>query len=326
VWGSSYSGAHVLVVAAVDRRVKCVVSQVPLVAGLETARRLVRGDHFAGLRAAFDADRAARFGGAEPAMIPVTWENDPAEPCALPTADSHDFFFGPITSRAPSWKKEVTLRSVERFVEYEPQTYVPMISPTPLLLVVAEGDHLVPADLALKATRPRWSRRSCWCCRVGTSRRTSTPTSRPRSRCSANGSAPTCGASNLGRVTDSWRADGPADDEMSDRWRAVVSDTHLPWSTHVAPGPAFAASVRRWWIDDLALVDVECAADVGIPRTQPDRRHRWEFVALLFIRAGHEVIRTNGDTVRLAPGDAVVWDSTRTARFDVPAGCPSAAS
>ena len=55
VWGSSYAGAHVLVVAAVDRRVKCVVSQVPLVAGLETARRLVHGDHFAALRAAFDA-------------------------------------------------------------------------------------------------------------------------------------------------------------------------------------------------------------------------------------------------------------------------------
>ena len=151
MWGSSYSGAHVLVVAAVDRRVKCVVSQVPLVAGLETARRLVRGDHFAGLRAAFDADRVARFGGEAPAMIPVTWENDPGEPCALPTADSHDFFFGPITGRAPSWEKLVTLRSVERFVEYEPQTYVPMISPTPLLLVVAAGDHLVPADLALRA-------------------------------------------------------------------------------------------------------------------------------------------------------------------------------
>ena len=151
VWGSSYSGGHVLVVAAIDRRVKCVVSQVPLVAGLETARRLVRGDHFAGLRAAFDADRAARFGGEEPAMIPVTWENDPAEPCALPTADSHEFFFGPILERAPSWQKLVTLRSVERFTEYEPQPCVPMISPTPLLLVVAAGDHLVPADLTLRA-------------------------------------------------------------------------------------------------------------------------------------------------------------------------------
>lgn len=28
VWGTSYSGAHVLTVGAVDRRVKCVVSQV----------------------------------------------------------------------------------------------------------------------------------------------------------------------------------------------------------------------------------------------------------------------------------------------------------
>ena len=28
IWGSSYSGAHVLVVGAIDRRVKCVVSQV----------------------------------------------------------------------------------------------------------------------------------------------------------------------------------------------------------------------------------------------------------------------------------------------------------
>ena len=30
IWGSSYSGAHVLVVGAIDRRVKCVVAQVPL--------------------------------------------------------------------------------------------------------------------------------------------------------------------------------------------------------------------------------------------------------------------------------------------------------
>ena len=33
IWGSSYSGGHVLVVAAIDRRVKAVVSQVPLVSG-----------------------------------------------------------------------------------------------------------------------------------------------------------------------------------------------------------------------------------------------------------------------------------------------------
>ena len=31
IWGSSYSGGHVLVVGALDRRVKAVVSQVPLI-------------------------------------------------------------------------------------------------------------------------------------------------------------------------------------------------------------------------------------------------------------------------------------------------------
>ena len=44
VWGSSYSGGHVLVVGAIDRRVKCVASQVPLISGHRNARRLIRAD------------------------------------------------------------------------------------------------------------------------------------------------------------------------------------------------------------------------------------------------------------------------------------------
>lgn len=41
VWGTSYAGAHVLVVAATDRRVRAVVAQVPLTAGWSTFTRLV---------------------------------------------------------------------------------------------------------------------------------------------------------------------------------------------------------------------------------------------------------------------------------------------
>jgi len=151
VWGSSYSGGHVLVVAAQDRRVGCVVSQVPLISGYDNVRRLVRADHLAGLREAFDADRAARYAGQPPAMIPVCYTDDPAGPCALPTADTHDFFLGPILERATTWRNEVTLRSVEMFTEYEPGDYLPRISPTPLMMVVAAGDHLTVADLSLAA-------------------------------------------------------------------------------------------------------------------------------------------------------------------------------
>ena len=130
IWGSSYSGAHVLVVGAVDRRVKCVVSQVPLVSGHANAQRLVRSDFLPAFRAQFDADREARFRGEPPAMVPVV-DPDPQAASALPTADSYEWFTATYDQRAPAWRNEVTLRSVEMFMEYEPGTYLPWISPTP---------------------------------------------------------------------------------------------------------------------------------------------------------------------------------------------------
>ena len=100
----------------------------------------------------FDEDRRARMAGKPPAMIPVVAE-DPAAPSALPTPDSWTWFTETGRTRAPSWKNEVTLRSVEMFTEYEPGSYVGFVSPTPLLMVVALGDVLTVADLALAAYR-----------------------------------------------------------------------------------------------------------------------------------------------------------------------------
>src|ERR671926_669496 len=150
VWGSSYSGAHVLVLGAIDRRIGCVVAQVPLISGHRNARRLIRADHVAAAQRLFEADRKARYAGEPPRMIAVV-SDDPAVPCALPTPDSHAWFTATGSSRAPGWRNEVTLRSVEMFTEYEPGAYVRFISPTPLLMVVAAGDHLTVADEALAA-------------------------------------------------------------------------------------------------------------------------------------------------------------------------------
>jgi fermentation-respiration switch protein FrsA (DUF1100 family) len=148
IWGSSYSGGHVLVVGAIDRRVKCVVSQVPLVSGHGNFRALVRADFIAAFQEQFNADRLARYNGEAPAMVPVV-DEDPLAPSALPTADSYRWFTETHEARAPSWRNEVTLRSVELFTEYEPGTYLPWISPTPLLMCVAENDVLTPTDLAI---------------------------------------------------------------------------------------------------------------------------------------------------------------------------------
>jgi len=150
VWGSSYSGGHVLVLGAIDKRIKCVVAQVPLVSGFRNIQRLVRQDFLAPNRALFEQDRAARYRGEAPAMIPVV-DADPMAASALPTPDSWEWFSETGKTRAPAWRNEVTLRTVEMLMEYEPAAYLERISPTPLLMVVAAGDHLTPTDLALEA-------------------------------------------------------------------------------------------------------------------------------------------------------------------------------
>ena len=149
-WGTSYSGAHVIVLGAIDKRIKAAACQVPLISGSENGRRLIRSDFMAGVRAAFDADREARYAGKEPAMIPVVDEN-PLAPSALPTPDSWKWFTETGKTRAPSWHNAVTLRSVEMFLEYEPGAYISRVSPTPLLMVVAARDHLTVSDLAIDA-------------------------------------------------------------------------------------------------------------------------------------------------------------------------------
>jgi hypothetical protein len=150
IWGSSYSGGHVLVVAAFDRRVRCVVAQVPVISVRENLRRYLRPDVLSVTRTLFDADRRARFAGQPPAMFPVV-DADPTAPSMLPTADSYRWFTETARARAPNWRNEVTLRSVEMASEYEPGLYIRHVSPTPLLLIVDTADVLAPADLALDA-------------------------------------------------------------------------------------------------------------------------------------------------------------------------------
>lgn len=53
IWGSSYSGGHVLWVGAVDRRVKVVLSQVPMVDGWANFHRIVRPDFVGGMNDLF---------------------------------------------------------------------------------------------------------------------------------------------------------------------------------------------------------------------------------------------------------------------------------
>ncbi|CAG7970649.1 unnamed protein product [Penicillium nalgiovense] len=148
IWASSYSGGHVLYVGAVDRRVKVVLSQVPFTDGWETLNRLLRSDAIDGVNKAFQEDRLARAVGKPAAMMAVV-DKDPLTPSALPTPDSYQFFSE--WEAKSNWKNEVTLKSLEGARGYNPAAHIHHISPTPLLLTVAENDVVVPTDIALEA-------------------------------------------------------------------------------------------------------------------------------------------------------------------------------
>jgi cephalosporin-C deacetylase-like acetyl esterase len=156
VWGTSYAGGHVLVVAAIDRRVGCVVAQVPTISGWESTLRRTPPQALAGLRQGFDADRLERFRGQPAKTVPMVV--DPAETGAAShaSADAWEFFTGKNAPpedqwRFREWRNEVTLRSVELYSEYEPGSFIERIAPTPLLMVVGDDDAVCPTDLALAA-------------------------------------------------------------------------------------------------------------------------------------------------------------------------------
>jgi len=149
IWGTSYSGGHVMVVGALDRRVRCVVSQVPAISGYQASLRRVPALQVPGLLAAFVADRERRFRGEPPTMRAVLSEQ-PGGPAVFSGADAIEFF-STAAQRAPSWRNQITLRSVEMAREYEPATYIARVSPTPLLIVAASDDNLTGTDLTLEA-------------------------------------------------------------------------------------------------------------------------------------------------------------------------------
>jgi len=148
LWGTSYSGAEVLMVAAVDRRVKAVVSQVPLISGLRNTRRLLPEQAFPGLREQLDAERAARLQGAEPALIKVA-SDDPNEPHAFPGMRTFNYFTH--AAAAERWRNECTVRSLDYLLELDVSGYLPLISPTPLLMLVGNTDTSTPNDEAIAA-------------------------------------------------------------------------------------------------------------------------------------------------------------------------------
>lgn len=148
IWGTSYSGGHVLHVAAYDPRVKAVVSQIPMVDGWQTALRVMGSEAFAAMRMQLAQHRQARYPEGAESYLPVV--SIDGGPSAIPQRGTREHLLS-LAETAPTWRNELTLGSLEALLEYAPGTVIERVSPVPLLMIVAAGDVLTPADLALAA-------------------------------------------------------------------------------------------------------------------------------------------------------------------------------
>lgn len=148
VWGTSFSGGHTLVLGATDRRVRCVVSQVPTISGFEQSRRRVSPDAAPSFFETLVDDLRGQHLGSAPRYQAVV-ADDPSEMAAYRAADAVAFYKQDIGDAA--WHNTVTLRSTFLARMYEPGIWASRVSPTPLLMIVALDDRVTMTDLELQA-------------------------------------------------------------------------------------------------------------------------------------------------------------------------------
>lgn len=149
VWGTSYTGGTVCAVAALDRRVKAVVSQVPFMNGVRNLQQFMPVGNLPGFRQMLDDDRRRRVEG-KPSQYMKMCSLDPNEPHLFPGEATYNFIHRFVDEDPDcTWENRVTLRSLDYMLEYDVSGYMRLIGPTPLLMIVSEFDTTTPTDIAL---------------------------------------------------------------------------------------------------------------------------------------------------------------------------------
>ncbi|AIF50826.1 alpha/beta hydrolase [Pelosinus sp. UFO1] len=145
IWGTSDSGGHVLHLGAFDRRVKAVVAQMPTI----NARYQNMGEEARERRAAFYArNRVEEYAKGIVNYYPVVAPT--GQPACLPQKEAYNYFIE-AAKEAPNWKNQVTIESLDIYKEFNPAAFIHLISPTPLLMIVASEDIVTSADGEIKA-------------------------------------------------------------------------------------------------------------------------------------------------------------------------------
>jgi cephalosporin-C deacetylase-like acetyl esterase len=151
-WGISYSGGHVIVLAATDPRVKVIVSQIPVVDGYENMRRVHGTMGYRRLWSTILEDRERRFADPESRLHVLHATADPDRDLSTwPFPETFHTFAALKASEAPMYQNSSTVESVDLLLNYDIIPFARRVYDTPTLMIVAEGDDLTLWDLEIGA-------------------------------------------------------------------------------------------------------------------------------------------------------------------------------
>ncbi len=147
IWGTSYSGTHVLVVAAFDRRVKAVVNQANgTLSSLEAFGSMMGREGMDQMLGMMLQLRIASYETGEVAYLPFV--APPGQPAAVNMPDAYDFFMEAKATVAPGWENRISAETMEKMMEADLSLIRTLVAPTPVLVVACAKDALVPIGLS----------------------------------------------------------------------------------------------------------------------------------------------------------------------------------
>lgn len=150
-WGISYSGGHVLILGAVDPRIRAVVSNVPVIDGYRNMWRVHGTERFRLLKEAVAQARATHTATGEHTYIAMsgTPRSPEDELSTWPLDEVRETFELLQRTQAPSHEHRNTVASVEHLLAYDAGPYARRLVDTPTMMIVAHDDDITLWDVEL---------------------------------------------------------------------------------------------------------------------------------------------------------------------------------
>jgi len=151
VWGCSFSGGHVLRVAAEDPRIFAAISLTPAVSGPATAAYMLKSRgprELLGLMKFGIADGIAAVRRRPPVFAPLAGR--PGDAAVLSSPGAMESM---LAIAGPTWRNEFAARLLLSVPAFRPDAYARRVR-CPVLMQIADNDQLAPARAAERtATR-----------------------------------------------------------------------------------------------------------------------------------------------------------------------------